>query len=45
MFSKPTLAIVLAQGSDDALETFFFVTGIVALFQSLGGIVMYENIY
>lgn len=45
MFSNPTLAIDLAQGSNDALETISFVTGIAALFVSLGSIVMYENIY
>lgn len=45
MFSKPTLAIELAQGSDDALETLSFVARIVALFESFGGIGMYENIY
>lgn len=45
MFFKPTLAIELAQKSDDALEIFSFVIGFVALFESLGGIAMYENIY
>lgn len=42
---KPALAMELAQGSDDALETFSFVAGIVILFESLGGIMIYENIY
>lgn len=41
---KPTLAMELAQGSDDALETFSLVAGIV-LFESLGGIMICENIY
>lgn len=42
---KPTLAMELAQGSDDALETFCLVAGIVVVFESLGGIMIYENIY
>lgn len=36
MFSEPTLAIELVQGSDGDLETFSFVAGIAALFESPG---------
>lgn len=34
--SEPTLAIELVQGSDGDLETFSFVSGIAALFESPG---------
>lgn len=45
MFSKPSLAVKVAKASHGALEILFFVTQIVVLFESLGGIVMYKNIY
>lgn len=34
IFSEPTLAIELVEGSDGDLETFSFVSGIAAFFES-----------